>query len=649
MTNSFKWKRLIFSLLLAGEIAVVADAVYALAFDPMPMTAFLLLFGAGFVALFFVNRISLRKIVRIFLSLLLTVIIFLGLTAAQLVIYAKVTEYEQLDEGKAEVFADREVMIFAPHQDDELSMLSGTLNEYLRYGSNVRIVFVTNGDYLGLAQTRVDEALDVANFLGIPEENIIFLGYGDSWNIEGGIHIYNAAADQVVQSVIGRTETYGYERHPAWTQGKAYTRQNMYEDIRDVILKYKPDVIFNMAFEPHGDHRATALFVEEAMAEILRMDEDYAPLLLESVSYHTSYYGADDFYNENILSIPNPFDSEYDPDINIYAWADRVRLPVDAGTLSRALLGSDVYKALSLHGTQGCNLRAGSIISGDTVFWHRDTSSLSYTADITVSSGEGAHLNNFKLIDSSNINDIIPPFEDLWLPTDTEKTATVSFDSPVDISEIRLYDNPSLEDNVLKAKIIFDDGSWLKTDELKINGSGTSVEVNKRGVASFAVQLLETEGDRAGLTEIEVYKAQKDYGLNFVKIQNENGDFVYDYYINRRGVEYFELYTAGDAPADLGDYTITYSSKSNAFAEYENGKILVSCPIGTSCTVTVSSPDSRFSDTVHISNPGNYKRHIGSSIESFLMDRFYYSIRVNNSFNIARDAYYLVRYGRLYD
>ena len=636
-------------MLLAAEIAVVADAVYALFSDPMPMAAFLLLFAAAAAGFFFINKISLRRIGQLFLSVTCTVLAVLLLIGAELAIYAGATEYEQTDSGKAEVFAGREVMIFAPHQDDELSMLSGTLNEYLRYGSNVRIVFVTNGDYLGLAETRLNEALDVANYLGIPEENLIFLGYGDSWSIEGGIHIYNAPADQQVQSVIGRTETYGFDRHPTWTSGKSYTRQNMYEDIRDVILEYKPDVIFNMAFEPHGDHRATALFVEEAMAEILRMDDVYEPLLLESVSYHTSYYGANDFYNQNILSIPNPFDSEYNLDMNIYAWADRVRLPVDAGTLSRSLLGSDIYKALSFHGSQGCNLRAGSIISGDTVFWHRDTSSLSYTADIQVSSGDGSFLNNFKLIDSSNINEIIPPFEDLCLPTDSEKTATVTFDAPVDISEIRLYDNPSLEDNVLKAKIVFDDGSSLETDTLKVNGSGTSVIVDKKGVSSFSVQLLESEGERAGLTELEVYEARKDYGLNFVKIQNESGDFVYDYYINRRGVEYFDLYTAGDAPADLKDYTVTYSSKSNAFAEYENGKILVSCPDDRSCTVTVTSPDGRFSDTVTISNPGAYKRYIGSSIEDFLMDRFYYSVRVNNSFNIARDAYYLLRYGTLYN
>ena len=646
--NGNNLKRLFLALLTAAEIAVIADMVWALFLDPMPLTAFLLLFVVGAAMLYLIKKISAKQLWRCFAGLLCACIVLLGLIAAELLLYARITEYEQADEGKAELFAGREVMIFAPHQDDELSMLSGTLPEFLRYGSNVRVVFVTNGDYMGLAETRVREALNVADFLGIPEENIIFLGYGDSWNIEGGIHIYNAPADQPALSYIGRGETYGFDFHPSRSDGKPYTRQNMYEDIRDVILEHKPDLIFNMAFEPHGDHRATALFVEEAMAEILRSEPDYEPLFLESVSYHTSYFGPEDFYAENILSIPNPFDSEYNIDMNIYAWEDRVRLPVDAGTLSRGLLGSDLYKALGLHGTQGCNLRAGSIISGDTVFWHRDTSSLSYEADIQVSSGDASFLNNFKLIDSSNINSPIPPFEDLWLPEDSEKTAAVSFESPVDISEIVLYDNPSLEDNVLKAKITFDDGSWLESGELEINGSGTSVPVDKKAVSSFTVQLLESEGERAGLSEIEVYDSRKDYGLDFVKFQNENGDFVYDYYIDESGVEYFELYTSGNAPGlDSGEYTLVYSGDGKA--RFVGQRIEVQCARGGKCTVSINTDDGKYSDTVVISNPGSYKRSIGSALESFFMDRFYYSVRLNNCFDIARDAYYLLRYGTLYN
>ena len=638
-------KKLLYSLLLAAEIAVAVDMGWAFVAKPMPRAAFFALFAVSAAALL-LSKINIKTISRVFATILCLCLAIPALILGELAFYGKLTAYEQADEGKAELFAGKDVMVFAPHQDDELSMLGGTLLEYIRYGSNVRIVYVTNGDYVGLGLTRLREALEVAEFLGIPEENIIFLGYGDGWHLEDSLHIYNAPEGAVVESYAYRTATYGLPEHPAWQEGKAYTRQNMYEDIRDVIDTYRPDTIFSMALEPHGDHRATNLLVQEALSELLAKGDGYAPMLFESVSYYTSYNGTADFYNENSLAIPNPFDTEYNQEANIYNWSERIRFPVAAEGLSRALWGNKIYKGLSLHQTQGCNLRASSIISGDTVFWQRYTSSLSYTAAFEASSGNTDFLYNVKTLDSFHINTFAPPFEDLWLPdgNDEEKTVTVSFSQPADIGEIWLYDNPSFEDNVLKVKISFDDGSSLETKALRENGAATVVAVNKKQISSFSVQLLETEGERAGLTEIEVYEQKPHNDLNFVKIQNAQGDFVYDYYVNRDGVEYFEIYTSGDAPADLKDYTITYSSKDNSFAQYENGKILVSCPIYTSCTVTVTSADGKYSDTVVLSNPGLYKRSIGQKIEQYVMDSFFYSVRLNNCFSMAREAYRAIRY-----
>ena len=638
-------KKLLYSLLLAAEIAAAADMGWAFVAKPMPRAAFFALFVLSAAALL-LSKVNIKTLRRAFVSLFCLCLAIPALILGELAFYGKLTAYEQVDEGKAELFSGKDVMVFAPHQDDELSMLSGTLLEYIRYGSNVRIVYVTNGDYLGQGLIRLREALDVAEFLGIPEENIIFLGYGDGWELEDGKHIYNAESDAVVQSYAGRTATYGLPEHPAWQEGKAYTRQNMYEDVRDVIDTYRPDTIFSMAYEPHGDHRATSLFVQEALAEILGKGDGYAPVLLESISYHTSYYGAEDFYNQNSLAAQNPFENDDYKGPQMYTWAQRLRLPVSESSLSRALWGNPIYKGLSLHATQGCNLRAESIISGDTVFWQRRTDSLSYTADFAVSSGDANSLNNFKTLDGSHINSAAMPYEELWLPegNDSEKTVTVSFDEPKDISEIWLYDNPGFEDNVLKVKISFDDGSSLETEALCENGAATVVAVNKKQISSFSLQLLETEGERAGLTEIEVYEQKCDNGLGFVKIQNSQGDFVYDYYVNRDGVEYFELYTVGDAPADLKDYTITCSSKDNSFAEYEDGKILVSCPVYTECTVTVTSNDGKYSDTVVFSNPGLYKRSIGQKIEQYVLDSFFYSVRLNNCFSMAREAYRAIRY-----
>ena len=645
MTKKANGKRILFSLLPAAAITVMADLALALFAGPMPMTVFLLLFFGLAAGLYLCKRISLGLLRRGFFSLLaLFLVAVLGIFA-QLGLYAAATGYQRTDEGKEALFGGHSVMVIAPHQDDELSMLAGTLEEYIRYGSTVRLVFPTNGDLEGNGPQRLREALSAAAFLGIPPEQVIFLGYGDGWYLKDGIHLYNAPADWVAQSYALRNETYALPEHPPFREGRAYTRQNLYEDIRDVMAEYKPDVIFTTAYEPHGDHRATALLVEEALGELLAREEGYTPLLLESVSYHSSYFGAEDFYSENARAIPNPFGESYNTDVHIYNWEDRVRLPVDAASLSRSLLGSQGFRALSKHASQGCNLRAESILSGETVFWKRDTASLSYRSEFAVSSGDARFLHNFKLLDSSNINSEAKPFEDLWLPTDEEKTAVVRLASPAQLQEIRLYDNPSLEDNVLAARIVFDDGSSLETGPLPANGSAAVVPVGRR-TSSFTVQLLETEGERAGLTELEFYEGAGDYGLSYVKIQNEQGDFVYDYYIQPDGVEYFELYTAGGAPAlESGEYSLVCATKGSCSASFADGKILVSCPAGQSCTVSIRSADGGFEDSVVISNPGLWKRSLGQRFESFWMDAFYESLRFSNSYRLPQLVYRLLRYG----
>ena len=41
--------------------------------------------------------------------------------------------------------------------------------------------------------------------------------------------------------------------------------------------------------------------------------------------------------------------------------------------------------------------------NSDVVFWQRRTDSLSYRAKVEVSSGNGSYLNDFKIVDSSDI------------------------------------------------------------------------------------------------------------------------------------------------------------------------------------------------------------------------------------------------------
>lgn len=79
------------------------------------------------------------------------------------------------------------------------------------------------------------------------------------------------------------------------------------------------------------------------------------------------------------------------------------------------------------------------------------------------------------------------------------------------------------------------------------------------------------------------------------------GDFVYDYYLNGCDEVSFDLYRYNcDVPLN-GDYKIT-TDNENASAVVIGQKLVVRCPKGQSCTIKITSPDGRLSDTVRLTN-----------------------------------------------
>ena len=60
---------------------------------------------------------------------------------------------------------------------------------------------MTNGDYYGIGETRIREAISLYDFLGLPEDHVIFLGYGDNLHTQD-YHIYNAPESEVIPSQI---------------------------------------------------------------------------------------------------------------------------------------------------------------------------------------------------------------------------------------------------------------------------------------------------------------------------------------------------------------------------------------------------------------------------------------------------------------
>lgn len=527
---------------------------------------------------------------------------------------------QALDSGRDYMFAGKKVMVFVPHEDDDVLLMGGVLEQYVKYGSDVYVVFGENGDSgvskssykIGkeLGQVRANEAVSTLTSYGIPEKNIYFLGYG-STVFRDKPHLYNHTGDrdEVVKTVSGFDHKYATDAHPAYRDGEKITKNNLDYDYESLIDEHKPDVIFCVDYDLHPGHRAVSLSFESALGRVLQKQDSYRPVVYKGFAYSTALYANPDYYDYvNPSATSNPYDTDYMQETNTFMWSDRVRFPVAVNTLTHYVYDSGTIKKISNYESQRGDWypHIKGIVNSDKVFWERKTDSLLYNASVTATSGNSQLLNDFMLFDCDNINDGNTDFTKIagvWTPSseDKEKKIKVVLKDPSDIESICLYDNPCLEDNVENAKIVFDDGSETETGRLNPNGSETKIPVNKKNVKGFEIVLIQTSGNRAGLSEIEAYGDAKENTPGFIKLMDLRGDFVYDYYLNGCDEVSFDLYRYNcDVPLN-GDYKIT-TDNENASAVVIGQKLVVRCPKGQSCTIKITSPDGRLSDTVRLTN-----------------------------------------------
>ena len=107
-------------------------------------------------------------------------------------------------------------------------------------------------------------------------------------------------------------------------------------------------------------------------------------------------------------------------------------------------------------------------------------------------------------------------------------------------------------------------------------------------------------------------KAEEENEPAFVKIQNAQGDFVYDYYIDPLGRENFTLYTVGDADQP---YSVSLQGDKCSARIGQERTLTISCPKNQRCIVTVTSGDGKYWDTVLISNRGRFHRITAQRLE----------------------------------
>lgn len=436
-------------------------------------------------------------------------------------------------------FKNKKVMVIVPHEDDDLLISGQVLPPMYKNGADVRVVFATNGDKRVSAYTRQSEACNALEKLGIPREKVIFLGYPDGTQLYVGKKAFSFSSGWDHTYAGKGFKDYHFDRFG--THAK-YTAENMVDDIESVVLEYRPDYILAIDFDTHTDHRGVSISFEKAMERILKKESGYTPKVLKCFGYSLAWKSKPDFYALNIKSTvmqdrEKNNDPSYETDVPQYRWNNRVRLPIDKKSLSHSILRCSEYKALSEHLSQYAYCYSERIINGDSVYWNRRTDSLTYNADISVSSGDASLLNDFRLIGVGNrtagpnvkLENCVSRFD----KNDAQKTVTVKFDSPKTVSCVSLYDNFGLNSNILGGVITFSDGSKVEVPALNADGSETRVVFEpKHNITSFTFKVTEYEGV-AGLDEIEAFE-NADYDMDFslIKLKNaDTDDYIYNYLI----------------------------------------------------------------------------------------------------------------------
>ena len=591
---------LILSAILSVEIVVIIDfclvlfgyhyklRLYALTLFILPM----LLYQAGWV----------NGMVGVLLVCIPPAICFL-MYILWVPFYLRSKPFENVDTGKNELYGGKRIMVIVPHQDDEINILGGVLEEYLRYGSNITLVYpITNGRMLGF---RYNEALALCKHIGIAEENVIFLGYA-FFNMKG----------------FASGTTMGTVSHPAYHEGQNYSRENIVGDLIQIIIDKKPEIIFASDYDYHAAHHLVSICTDQAVGQVLRLDSAYRPKYVKCYAYRTCWESYPDYYSGyNIRST-----LYRQAPVETYKWEERLRFPVAYNYLCRSLLKSEIYHQYAFFSRMGAVMRAINV-NTDKVGWERRTDSVLHDAVITTTSGDGSKLKDFLLYDKENMAALDElPLSGAWIPDadDSVMEAAFTLPYPKDILYIDIYNNPSDDERIDAVNLLFEDGSLFDV-KMEKDFVLTRVFVNKQEVNNFTLKITGKHGKNAGITEVEAFESFISASFSLIKIMNGKQHFVYDYWINKNGYETFFLFAQGQAkPLSPDSYQIN-TDNAKCEANISSKGITVNCPKGEALHLNIKSIDGKFEDAVSISNPALWKRCImmtGKYIEAIYYDFF---------------------------
>ena len=451
------------------------------------------------------------------------------------------------------LFHGNTLMVIVPHEDDEINAAGSVICGACREGMEVVCVFITNGDYKYLPQVRIEEAIRSLAVLGVPEKDVVFLGYPD-----GGLHTERCVYGRMSPvDVYSRTETEGAQKHPEFCAARtgkhhALTWENLLNDLENVLLQYQSDGIIAVDFDSHPDHRMCSIAFDTVMGRILNQEGNtYRPVVLKAFAYNTAFNGEKDFWKNNLrstvinpkeLTIPGQLDNPG------YEWEKRLRIPVPACCRTMLLRDNVIYQALKCHLSQRAIHRADRIINGDQVFWRRNTRNLAFMGGrISVSSGESKYLHDFRMLGMRPLWGQASRWEDyLWIPAkeDTRPFCFCEFECPQTVTRVVFYGNLDGNARILKGRLSFNTGYSIETGAFQSYGKAFYVDFPcQKGVSWIRFEILERTGENAGISEWEIL-GEEEEEAPWIKIC-VGEHFAYRWLLSKEDAKNINAYCSG--------------------------------------------------------------------------------------------------------
>lgn len=437
-------------------------------------------------------------------------------------------------------FHGNTLMVIIPHEDDEINIAGSLICGAREEGMQVICVFVTNGDYQYISDVRIREAVRALAVLGVPKEDIVFLGYPDGGGY-GEHSVFLHGQKEPVQA-HGRTETCGGEGILEFCAAESgvhheYLWENLLKDLEAVILKYLPDGIAAIDWDTHPDHRMCSLAFDQVMGKILNEKGDaWQPVILKAFAYATAFDGVKDFYQINLPSTkinPGKVLQGGKPDNPNFSWNQRIRLPVPESCRTQNLGENKIFRALTCHMSQKAMRRAEQIINGDQIFWKKRTQNLCLLGKVSSSSGDSRYLHDFCMMNTDDIVNRETVYSKyLWEPDreDRNPWCRCEFETPQDIGVSVFHGNIGKEGRILEGKLTFSTGYQVSVKALPENGDELYVEFPvQKGVNWVQFDILKREGPHAGLSEWELLPCE-GRDMTLLKICADD-DFAYEWIV----------------------------------------------------------------------------------------------------------------------